>query len=368
MKHLFKILLTLCIISVCNSAYSQDTVSNTITNFNITDGGTKFSYDVYILRTTPSSFRMGSSSFYVRYTGATMNNPVLSNINPKYTVGSVSNSYTNPFTIINGSTSKVGIQLLYTSGLGDDITDNPGFDGLGERVATVTMDILAAVAITFNWDQINSDVVNPGGTLTAKSLYFGTYTGTLPVELSSFVSVINKNNVTLNWSTSKEINNSGFEIERKNSDENSNWSKIAFVNGNGNTNDNKIYSYKDVGLNTGKYNFRLKQIDFNGNFEYFNLQNEVTVGVPSQFELNQNYPNPFNPVTKINFSIPSDSKVKLDVYDISGKLVATLINNEIKTANYYSIEFNGANYSSGTYFYTLQSGGIVVTKKMVLLK
>ena len=187
----------------------------------------------------------------------------------------------------------------------------------------------------------------------------------LPVELSSFVSTINGRNVELNWATASETNNSGFDIER--SSANGSWTKIANVSGNGTSEISHSYSYTDRNLASGNYSYRLKQIDFNGNFEYFNLNNEVIVGVPSNFSLSQNYPNPFNPSTKINFDLPVDGNVSIKIFDMSGKEVMTLVN-EVKTAGYYSVNFNGASLSSGIYFYTIQSGSFVSTKKMTLIK
>jgi len=89
---------------------------------------------------------------------------------------------------------------------------------------------------------------------------------------------------------------------------------------------------------------------------------------PSQFELNQNYPNPFNPQTKITYSLEKKSAVSLKVFDILGRLVTTLINNEIKTAGNYEISFNASNYASGVYFYSLYAGGFASQKKMILIK
>jgi photosystem II stability/assembly factor-like uncharacterized protein len=198
------------------------------------------------------------------------------------------------------------------------------------------------------------------------ALQFGPNVNLLPVELASFTSSVNGSNVKLNWSTVSEQNNSGFDIERKNANEN-NWKKINFVQGNGTTNEAKNYSYEDKNLSSGKYLYRLKQIDFNGNYEYHALQNEVEIGVPKKFNLSQNYPNPFNPVTKINFELPRTSKVKLFVYDITGKLASELVN-EQRAAGYYTVEFNGANLASGTYFYVLEAGDFKSVKKMVLIK
>jgi hypothetical protein len=194
-----------------------------------------------------------------------------------------------------------------------------------------------------------------------------------PVELSSFTSIVSNRDVTLSWSTASEINNSGFDIERRDArrEMQDEWNKIGFVQGNGTSTSPNSYSFTDKGLNTGKYNYRLKQIDLNGNFEYFNLSNEVNVGVPSKFELSQNYPNPFNPSTKINYDLPYDGKVSLKLFDISGREVATLVN-EFKAAGYYTVTFNGANLSSGIYFYRLNSESdgqnFTQTKRMTLIK
>ncbi|HQY51458.1 MAG TPA: T9SS type A sorting domain-containing protein [Ignavibacteria bacterium] len=186
----------------------------------------------------------------------------------------------------------------------------------------------------------------------------------LPVELSSFTSSVSSNDVKLNWSTSEEINNSGFDIERSS---NGTWTKIGNVNGNGSTNEIKNYSYTDKNVSSGTYNYRLKQIDYNGSFEYYNLSNEVIVGVPDKFSISQNYPNPFNPSTKIDFQLPTDGNVKLSVFDNSGKQVEVL-SDGFKSAGYYSINFNATNLSSGIYFYKIEFNGISKVMKMSLLK
>ena len=192
----------------------------------------------------------------------------------------------------------------------------------------------------------------------------------LPVELSNFSADVNGNNVNLNWTTVFEINNSEFEIERKNSGAFA-WVNRGKVNGSGTLNSPVNYSFKEKNLSTGKYNYRLKQIDFNGSFKYYDLTNEVSIGIPKQFELSQNYPNPFNPSTKINYDLPVDSKVSLKVYDMTGREVASLVNTT-QIAGYYVVEFNVSNMASGIYFYTLTAEGngknFIATKKMLLLK
>ena len=201
------------------------------------------------------------------------------------------------------------------------------------------------------------------------AISFGQINEVLPVELESFTSAVYENNVRLQWSVLSEINNSGFEIERRQltGNEQLGWMNIGFESGAGNSTHQNIYSFEDKNLPTGKYAYRLKQIDFNGNFEYFELKNNVLIGVPKKFRLSQNYPNPFNPVTLVNFDIPEDSKIVLKIYDNTGREVKTLVN-EFKLAGYYKVELNGTDLASGVYFCNLQTDKFSDTKKMILLK
>lgn len=190
----------------------------------------------------------------------------------------------------------------------------------------------------------------------------------LPVELSAFSSSVTGRDVILNWVTSFEVNNSGFDIERNISG--NEWTKIGFVTGNGNTNSQKSYSFSDRRLASGSYNYRLKQIDINGTFKYYELSGDVVIGVPTKFELMQNYPNPFNPVTKIDFSVPNNGKVSLVIYDALGREVSKPVNINLE-AGYYSVSFDATKLSSGVYYYKLNLDGdnrFTDTKKMLLVK
>jgi hypothetical protein len=191
----------------------------------------------------------------------------------------------------------------------------------------------------------------------------------LPVELASFTSGVHNNNVLLNWITLSEENNYGFDVERRDVRRETQdvWNKIGYVQGHGTVSTPTNYSFEDRNLSSGKYNYRLKQIDFNGNYEYYFLSNDVEVGVPAEYSLSQNYPNPFNPATRINYDLPYSGNVSIILYDISGREAATLVN-EFKPAGYYSIQFNGSNLSSGMYFYRMSVNSIVLTKKMMLVK
>jgi len=186
----------------------------------------------------------------------------------------------------------------------------------------------------------------------------------IPVELTSFVGSNVNGSVVLNWKTATETNNSGFEIQR--SQDRINFSKIAFVGGNGTTTEPQSYSYADNSVTSGKYFYRLKQIDFNGEFSYSQIV-EVDVASPIEFVLDQNYPNPFNPSTIISFSVPQSSFVTLKVYDVLGNEVSTLVN-ETKEAGKYNISFDASGLSNGVYFYTIKANNFNSTKKMILIK
>ena len=204
-------------------------------------------------------------------------------------------------------------------------------------------------------------------TFNFRVLRFGAF-APLPVELTSFRGVREGNAVRLTWTTASEKNNADFEVQRRSENRevsNEAWQVLGFVRGNGTTSDAKSYSFVDRTA-TGKVSYRLKQVDFDSAFEYSPVI-EVEAGLPRTFELGQNYPNPFNPSTVISYQLPVASEVSLKVYDMLGREVATLVSGR-QEAGRYSVSFNAASLSSGVYFYRLQAGAFVETKKMMLVK
>jgi len=189
----------------------------------------------------------------------------------------------------------------------------------------------------------------------------------LPVELTTFTASTLSNKVELNWNTATELNNSGFEVDRKLSNQ-SVWENIGFVRGLGNSTSIINYNFIDNNPVNGTIDYRLKQIDNNGSFKYSNIV-EVSYMKPAVFELDQNYPNPFNPTTIIQYSIPNAEHVTLKVYDILGKEVSTLVN-ENKAAGSYSVQLSAENIqlATGVYFYRLQAGSFTAIKKLLYLK
>jgi autotransporter-associated beta strand protein len=190
--------------------------------------------------------------------------------------------------------------------------------------------------------------------------------GALPVELTSFNAAIRNGLVDLKWETATEVNNYGFEVERKTAS--ADWSKIGFVEGHNSTNSPKYYSYSDKPEGTGKIAYRLKQIDNDGQFEYSPEVEVLVDNLPNGFVLEQNYPNPFNPETSIRFALKEDTKATLKVYNSLGAEIATLFDGTAEAGRYYDVKFGGSELASGFYIYKLVAGEYVSVKKMLLMK
>ncbi len=199
----------------------------------------------------------------------------------------------------------------------------------------------------------------------------------LPVELSSFEARIVTNSVILEWKTETEINNLGFEVERTINSETDNlietdWENLGFVQGNGNSNSPKEYSFTDNPDQFRKYFYRLKQIDTDGAIDYSDIISIEFTLLPDNFILYQNYPNPFNPSTKIKFGLPVDSRVRIAVYNVLGEKVIDLAKGEY-SAGYHEINMEASRFAGGVYIYSIISEGsdgskFSSVKKMMLLK
>jgi hypothetical protein len=263
------------------------------------------------------------------------------------------------------------ISNIYDSTSSTRLGDFRSFVGSGPYTFTPGSTLNVAFAIV-----VGTNLADLQATADAAAFKYNNYI--LPVELTSFTASVSlKGDVELQWVTATEINNHGFEVERRT--QNTEFIPIGFVKGNGTTTEQKIYSYTDKNLEAGKYYYRLKQIDFNGQFEYSN-EIEVDVIQVSQFSLEQNYPNPFNPTTTISWQSPISGWQTLKVYDVLGNEVATLVD-EFKPAGRFKVEFNADNLSSGVYYYQLKivdlstfnsnvktGQGFIETKKMIIMK
>jgi hypothetical protein len=360
----------------------------------------KFALGANNLTINPSGTILGASaSSYVKTNGTGQLKRTVNN-NNSYVFFPVGLSAYNPLNIklnVNSTTKIFGVKI-------SDAISNPGYVPTKTvsrqwDITRATSDIdSATIQFQFNageglsdygtgeighwnssfsfYDAISAGISGSGPyvitniqPITTFSPFIVGNSGSMPVELSSFTANVISRDVKLNWTTATETNNAGFEIQKYT--QNDNWTKVGYISGYGTKTTPTSYTFEDKKLNTGKYNYRLKQTDYNGNFEYFNLTGEIEIGVPNKFDISQNYPNPFNPTTKIDFNLPYDSKVSMKLYDISGREVMALVN-ETKAAGYYTVQMNGNNLSSGMYFYRIVAEGngqnFISTKKLILIK
>jgi photosystem II stability/assembly factor-like uncharacterized protein len=226
---------------------------------------------------------------------------------------------------------------------------------------TWTEDIVSNYNVAFYKVKFTSNnmgvICGSQGTILIKRDY-------VPVELTNFSALVNGASVSLKWQTASEINNKGFNIERKS--DKSGWQEIGFVTGNGTSTRQHLYSFNDERLSEGTYNYRLKQIDFDGSFKYSNVVT-AEISTPENFRLEQNYPNPFNPSTIVSYYVPVQSFVTLKVYNIAGEEVASLING-LQTKGHHTIIFDGKDFASGVYLVKMSAGNFSSIIKAVLLK
>ena len=194
----------------------------------------------------------------------------------------------------------------------------------------------------------------------------------LPVELVRFDGIYSKDMVYLNWETASESNNAGFAIERRskrlNGGKEADWAELGFVIGQGTSDEKQVYTFTDDQLPTGVdfVEYRLKQIDFDGSFSYSNVT-QIKVGGLDNLTLYGNYPNPFNPTTSIQYDLPVNGYVKLTVFDLQGKAVSVLVDDN-QPAGRHEITFDASNLASGTYLYQLEVNGKQISKQMSLVK
>ncbi|MCZ6776567.1 MAG: T9SS type A sorting domain-containing protein, partial [Ignavibacteria bacterium] len=202
----------------------------------------------------------------------------------------------------------------------------------------------------------------------------------LPIQLSSFTGIyISANSVQLNWITITEVNNYGFFVERRRVNQHT-FVELpnSFIPGHGTTLIRHSYTYTDNSANGEMWYYRLRQVDLDGTVHHTDgIRVDVLTDVeveplPTVYALEQNYPNPFNPSTQIQFALPQESRVRLEVFNIIGERVANLVD-ETRPVGYYSEQFDATGLASGLYFYRIQALGpsgesFVQSKKLLLLR
>lgn len=269
----------------------------------------------------------------------------------------VSTNNGSTFTPLTGSYTTLGSGSFQPNG-------EPLYDGVRSSWVNEVMDLT-----NYNSNQVKlkfelkTDVSVTGDGWFVDDISIVVY-GIVPVELNSFTANVQNDEVMLNWSTSSETNNMGFEIQRRTN--NDKWTKLNFVQGKGTTTEKSSYSYVDKNPVEGISYYRLKQMDFDGSSKIYTAV-EVNFETVKEYSIAQNFPNPFNPSTVINYSLAKSGNITLKVYNILGSEVATLVD-EFVDAGKHSVKFNASDFTSGIYFYTIKADNFTSTKKMMLMK
>lgn len=345
----------------------------TATIKNFANSGGEYSFDVWTRSSGTTTINLGTSSLFFNYNASALASPTLTNINPKYAGTAGVDNY-DPMTvaIIGG---KIGVTITFTAAGGGWSSMSTDPDP-GERICTVNLTITnSSLQPNLSWDEINSAFTNGFPSGDVSTTHVGADEDPLPIQLASLAAtVVNQNEVRIDWTTVTETNNYGFEVQ-KSAETPVNYQTIpnSFVPGHGTTIQPHSYTYTDGAANPGIWYYRLKQIDLDGTIHYTEgVQVDVVTGVeekevPTVFALDQNYPNPFNPSTVIEFALPKEEHVVLEVYNLLGQRVVTLVN-EVRPIGYYAVPFNAEGMSSGMYFYRLYTTEVSLMNKMMLLK
>ncbi len=372
MKNFFTLLIV--IVSLGEFVLAQDCKVN-LQAFEQT-ASNKFKFRVYLVNTRGSAFSFAGGSWGFNFDKAILNSGTMTGTITASGIGS-NHQPNNPTVNVSVTPGR----LVFTAKApgdggpnvnnGDSLyifeaefTNSVTFASVGPSLAFRTAS--PQYTLIYRYASGNS------GTQTALTYSNNVYydNSPLPVELTAFSAVVREREVILKWRTATEINVKGFEVQRVKLDKDgvrpSAWEEVSFLKGSGNSNSPKDYTFTDIKLNTGKYEYRLKMIDNDGTFKLSDPV-KAMVDAPIVFDMKPNYPNPFNPSTTIRFALPEHSRVELSVYNILGERIAMLADKYYE-AGYHQIEWNAINIPSGVYFYKLTANNFVDIKKMLLVR
>jgi hypothetical protein len=391
MKPKFLFAIVLLIVTLLSlPAYSQNPTANVVLSNDTWDGHMIYEVDIYLLSTSGSPIELATVGQGLLFNLSAANGGT---VTTSWVAGSsqLTNTAQIPTSLLINTTVVVNtityrlIRIVGKTppgaGTGSMISEVAPGTKLGRLRLTNTVDwtIVSPNSLDFATQTqypaaFNAYVNALNVNLTQLGLITNVknFTGPLlPVELSAFTSTVNGRQVNLNWETKTEINSSKYEVERSLA-ATTTWTTVGTLQAAGTSNAPKKYSYTEKNLQAGKYQYRLKMIDNDGTFKYSKVV-ETEVSLPKSFEVSQNYPNPFNPTTKIDYQVPVDSKVVVEVYNITGQKVIELVNQE-QSAGYYTVNFGSSNLSSGVYIYRVVASDKATgdnfssIKKMMLLK
>ena len=188
----------------------------------------------------------------------------------------------------------------------------------------------------------------------------------LPVELTAFTVVEAEADVTLSWETASELNNAGFYVEHQRP-ASSDFEQIGFVEGNGTIETAQYYRYQVKRVSAGLHRFRLKQVDFDGTFEYSPVE-EISVRLESAYQLSKAYPNPFNPQSTFTLTVGRDQEVHITLHDLLGKEVGLIHSGLMEGQQEQHFVIDGSRLPSGTYLYRVNGEFFSTSGRVLLVK
>jgi hypothetical protein len=321
------------------------------------------------IKSAGGTFRMGSGNLVFTYATTVLGTPAI------LTTHNFSGGLYSVMAVTTPAAGRVSVNIEYNSAAGQGTVVPAGYVDVVTLRFPVT-DLTGNGLLRWRTTAPNRTNVfqDDNSTLvTAGTLH--NLDEALPIQLASFAgSPTGEGFVLLQWSTLTETNNFGFDVE-KGTAAFSGFTAVAggFVAGQGTSSVPHDYSFVDSSAGEGTWYYRLKQIDLDGTLHYTSgIRVDVLAGVtdpvlPKEYALHQNYPNPFNPGTDIAYAVPHTSHVTLEVFNLLGERVGTLVN-EVKQAGYYSVRFDGSALASGIYFYRLATGEVKLMKRMILVK
>jgi hypothetical protein len=372
---LFHVLLAIILVVVfANTSVAAVGYTVTFQTYTYVSGSGHLTVEIYVQKTGSTNFRVGNANFWFSYTATGIGTPTVA-AHGAYNV-TLDNDYLAA-TLTSGTFSGKQYVSYNTFFNTDGVTGNDQQGTIPSTSAPGTLVCRIDFAVTNPSKTVDFAFQTSGfalttdvsGDITAN----GNWTSTvLPVELTSFTASASHLTTQLNWKTATEINNYGFDVERRTVSNQpsaiSSWAKVGFVNGNGTSNSPHEYSYSDNGIASGRYAYRIKQVDNDGIFKY-SQSAEVEIGLAAkEFTLSSNYPNPFNPTTNIDFTVAADGKAVLKVYNTLGQEVAELYNGEAQAGRIIQTHFDASRLSSGIYFSRLEADGKSLVKQMMFIK
>ena len=247
------------------------------------------------------------------------------------------------------------------------------FDGDGKNTADISndrADTALGLAIEPSGHIVLAGVTDwEDGDDTFRNMALARFIGDsapLPVELTSFEATLDSEEVVLSWTTASETNNAGFDVQMQSDGPDSAWEHVAFIEGGGTTHMPRFYQHRVDHLSHGVHRFRLKQIDVDGDVAFSPVV-EVTVGVPVRFALHGAYPNPSGGITTIPFEVTQTGRVQMSLYDMLGRQVSVLINEE-RTAGRYQAQLDVSQLSTGVYVYRIRVGDFQAARTFTVMR